>query len=57
VLTLVGGSIAMATISERRLDDLRTQSAHMKRLGGLVLITIGLWFAYLAAANPTYIIP
>lgn len=28
----------------------------MKRIGGVVLIVIGLWFAYLAAANPTYLL-
>lgn len=29
----------------------------MKRVGGVLLIAIGLWFLFLAAANPTYLLP
>ena len=57
VFTLAGASIALATVSERRLDDLRTHGPHVKRFGGFVLIGIGMWFVYLAAANLTYQLP
>lgn len=29
----------------------------MKRIGGVILIVVGTWFAYLALANPTYLLP
>ena len=29
----------------------------MKRVGGAILIVVSIWFAYLALANPTYLLP
>ena len=49
--------MVLATVSDRRLDDLRTKGPPMKRLGGVLLIIVGLWFLYLAMANPTYLLP
>ena len=57
VLMLTGPAILLARVSEHRLADIRNQGPHVKRVGGVLLITIGLWFAYLAAANPTYLLP
>lgn len=56
-LTLTSAALVLATVSERRLADIRTHGPHVKRIAGVVLIAIGLWFAYLAAANPTYLLP
>jgi hypothetical protein len=28
----------------------------MKRIGGSILVAVGLWFAYLAITNPTYVL-
>ena len=53
---LTTAAIVLATVSERRLADIRTQGPHVKRVAGALLITIGLWFAYLAATNPTYLL-
>ena len=57
VLMLTSSAIVLATLSEGRLAEIRSQGPHVKRVAGVVLITIGLWFAYLAAANPTYLLP
>ena len=57
VLMLTSTAMLLATASERRLAAIRTQGAHVKRVAGVLLITIGLWFAYLALANPTYLLP
>lgn len=57
VLMLTGTAIILVTASEGRLADVRTHGPQVKRVAGLILITIGLWFAYLAAANPTYLLP
>lgn len=57
VLMLTGAAMVLATVSDRRLDDLRTKGPPMKRLGGVLLIVVGLWFLYLAVANPTYLLP
>lgn len=56
VLTLAVASIVLANISDRRLIDLRSQAPHMKRVGGGILVAVGLWFAYLAITNPTYLL-
>ncbi len=56
VFVLVGSALVVATVSERRLDDLRVQGPHVKRVGGVLLIIIGLWFIYLTAANPAYLL-
>lgn len=57
VLMLIGAAIILATVSDRALTEIRTQGPHVKRVTGVVLIAIGLWFTYLAAANPTYLLP
>ena len=57
VLTLATASLALASISDRQLAEVRTQGPHMKRIGGAVLLVVGTWFAYLAIANPTYLLP
>ena len=57
VLMLTGSAIALATVSDRRLYILGTQGEYVKRVGGILLIAIGIWFVYLAAANPTYLLP
>ena len=57
VLLLVGASVALATASERRVEAVKRQGPHVKRVGGVLLVTIGLWFAFLAVANPIYLLP
>lgn len=57
VLMLTGAAVLLATASDHRLAELRSQGPHMKRVGGVVLIIVGLWFMYLAMANPTYLLP
>ncbi len=54
---LTGAAVLMATASDHRIAELRNQGPHMKRVGGVVLIIVGLWFMYLAMANPTYLLP
>ena len=54
---LTGTAIVLATVSERSFADVKAQGPHVKRVGGVLLVAIGLWFAYLAAANPTYLLP
>ncbi len=49
------GAITLAVVSDRRITDLKAQGPHVKRLGGTPLIVIGLWFVFLAVANPTYL--
>jgi cytochrome c biogenesis protein CcdA len=56
VLTLAGASIVLANVSDRRLTDLRSQGPYMKRIGGSVLVAVGVWFGYLAITNPTYLL-
>lgn len=57
ILMLTSTAMLLATASERRLADIRNQGVHVKRVAGVLLITIGLWFTYLAIANPTYLLP
>ena len=57
VLVLTTTAILLATASERRLADIRRQGAHVKQVAGALLMAIGLWFAYLALANPIYLLP
>jgi hypothetical protein len=54
---LVGAAIILATFSDKRLSEVASQGPHMKRVGGGLLITLGLWFFFLAAANPTFLLP
>ena len=56
VLTLSIASIALTTASNHQLSVIRTQAPYMKRVGGTVLVMVGTWFAYLALANPTYLL-
>jgi len=55
-LMLTAAAVLLTSVSDRRRDDLRTQGPHMKRVGGVLLIIVGLWFVYLAVANPTYLL-
>lgn len=57
VVMLTGSAAVLAGVSDRRLGDLSGQGPHMKRIGGILLIAIGLWFLFLAVANPTYLLP
>ena len=57
VLVLTGSAIALSTVSDRRLYILATQGGYVKRVGGILLIAIGLWFVFLVLANPTYLLP
>lgn len=57
ITTLTVAAITLAAVSQRRLADIGTHGSHVKRVTGAILIAIGLWFAYLAAANPTYLLP
>lgn len=57
VLTLTGAAVALANVSTLRVSELRTAGPEVKRLGGGLLIVIGLWFFYLSIANPTYLLP
>ena len=57
VLTLTVAAVLLATVSDRRIADIGAQSTNVKRTAGVLLIIIGLWFTYLAVANPTYLLP
>lgn len=56
-LTLAGLAVTASTMTDHGLQQMRTQGPRIKRTGGILLIAIGTWFAYLAAANPTYLLP
>ena len=56
-LTLAGLALAASTLTRRGLQQIARQGPLIKRTGGVVLIAIGIWFAYLAIANPTYLLP
>ena len=57
VVTLLGLSLAVATISPHRVRELRKVGPRLKRFGGFVLIVLGLWFGYLAFGNPRFLLP
>ncbi|MDH3753143.1 MAG: hypothetical protein OEU32_04650 [Acidimicrobiia bacterium] len=57
VLTLAAAATVVSTISDDSIQELRTRGPRVKQLGGALLILIGSWFAYLALANPTYLLP
>ncbi|RMH82936.1 MAG: hypothetical protein D6683_02630 [Actinomyces sp.] len=56
-LTLAGLALAASVLTDHAVRRLRTQAPRIKRTGGFLLIAIGLWFVYLAAASPTYVLP
>lgn len=56
-LTLAGLALGASTLPWRGLQQMATQGPAVKRTGGVALIAIGVWFAYLAIANPTYLLP
>jgi hypothetical protein len=57
VTMLTVGAVTLTIVSDRRIIDLKAQGPHVKRLGGLLLLAVGLWFLFLAVANPTYLLP
>lgn len=57
VVTLATASLALASISDHLLAEVRTQGPHVKRIGGVILIAVGAWFIYLAMTNPIYLLP
>lgn len=56
-LTLAGLALVASTLSRHGLQHIGTQGPLIKRVGGVMLVAIGIWFAYLAIANPTYLLP
>lgn len=56
-LTLAGLAVVASTLSLPGLQQIGSQGPLIKRVGGVVLVAIGIWFAYLAIANPTYLLP
>ena len=56
VLTLTGAAVTLANVSAVRVRELRVAGPEVKRLGGVLLIVIGLWFFYLSIANPAYLL-
>ncbi|MBS1265982.1 MAG: hypothetical protein MAG471_01847 [Acidimicrobiaceae bacterium] len=55
VTMLVGGSLALATVSDRTLARLERTGPTVKRWGGTLLLLLAAWFAYMAIATPTYL--
>lgn len=54
---LVGGATVVAGVSDQRLLEFRSAGPAMKRWGGTLLIGVGVWFGFLALANPIYLLP
>lgn len=56
-ITLAALALAASRLTDYGLQRLRSHGPRMKQTGGVLVIAIGIWFAYLAVANPAYLLP
>jgi len=57
VVMLIAGAVLMAGVSDSRFRDVRRQGPRVKRVGGVMLLSLGAWFGFLAVADPIYLLP